>query len=490
MGVVRILLPLPRAAAKWAPEKGGPLLGAALSYCATPSWAGLPPPSPARRLAWAEEAVAAYRATADTAGLSRALALRAHALLLSGRFEEACGAVDEATAVRGGWAGGDAGEAAAVQNAQASPDGAGAVRGVQARAGADQSAAVGTGTEQEATVTTAAEQEAVAGTGVGEAAAVRGVPAHAGAEQEAVAGTGVGEATAVRGVRAHAGVDQEAAAGTGVGEATAVRGVRAHGGAEQEAAAGTGADRETSFGAGLDEVAVPPGARGGTAAGGCGEVPPAVGAFLGDVRAQALAGLGRAEEAVPVARASVAAYRRLPAPDRRDRALGSLPGALRTYGMLLAATGRREESVAVYEECAALLAAMSLRELAHVERVRPQVLAELVGVLRASGRHEDALGVGPEAREALRGPLAWTVPETVLPLRVRLLVDLARCHTATGDPAEARACAQAAVAEARKPHGAGELTSALDCLADVLGELGQTDKESIARRELAELRDA
>jgi len=405
MGVVRILLPLPRAAAKWAPEKGGPLLGAALSYCATPSWAGLPPPSPARRLAWAEEAVAAYRATADTAGLSRALSLRAHALLLSGRFEEACGAVDEATAVWGGWAGGDAGQAAAAQNAQASPDGAGAVRGVQARAGADQSAAVGTG-------------------------------------------------------------------------------------AEQVAAAGTGADREASVGAGLDEVAVAPGARGGTAAGGCGEVPPAVGAFLGDVRAQALAGLGRGEEAVPVARASVAAYRRLPAPDRRDRALGSLPGALRTYGMLLAATGRREESVAVYEECAALLAAMSLRELAHVERVRPQVLAELVGVLRASGRHEDALGVGPEAREALRGPLAWTVPETVLPLRVRLLVDLARCHTATGDPAEARACAQAAVAEARKPHGAGELTSALDCLADVLGELGQTDKESIARRELAELRDA
>ncbi|MFD5593245.1 tetratricopeptide repeat protein [Streptomyces griseorubiginosus] len=328
MGVVRILLPLPRAAAKWAPEKGGPLLGAALSYCVTPSWAGLPPPSPARRLAWAEEAVAVYRATADTDGLSRALALRAHALLLSGRFEEACGAADEATAA---W------------------------------------------------------------------------DAHTGA---------------------------------------GVVGVSA-----------------------------------------------AVAAFLGDVRAQALAGLGRAEDAVPVARESVAAYRSLPAPDRRDRALGSLPGTLRTYGMLLATTGRREESVAVYEECAALLAAMSLRELAHVERVRPQVLAELVGVLRASGRYEDALGVGPEAREALRGPLAWTVPETVLPLRVRLLIDLARCHTATGDPAEARACAQAAVAEARKPHGAGELTSALDCLADVLGALGQTDKESIARRELAELRD-
>ncbi|KUN59101.1 hypothetical protein AQJ46_41640 [Streptomyces canus] len=285
---------MPRAAAKWAPEKGGPLLGAALSSCVTPSWAGLPPPSPARRLAWAEEAVEVYRSTADAEGLSRALALRAHALLLSGRYEEACTAA----------------------------------------------------------------------------------------------------------------------------------------------------------------IAVP-------------EASWALTAFAGDVRAQALAGVGRAEEAVSVAQACVEAYRRLSAPDRRDRVLGSLPGALRTYGMLLAAVGRSEESVAVYEECAALLAAMSLRELAHVELVRPQALAELVGVLRVLGRYGDALGVGPEAREALRGPLAWSVPEIVLPLRVRLLIDLARCHTATGDPAEARACAVAAVAEARKPHGAGELTSALDCLAEL-----------------------
>ena len=317
MGIVRILLPLPRAAARLTPEKGGPLLGAALSYCVTPSWAGLRPPSPARRLAWAEEAVAVYRSTGDADGLSRALALRAHALLLSGRYGEACTAADDVPEVH--------------------------------------SSAV-------------------------------------------------------------------------------------------------------------------------------------LAAFVGHVRARALAGLDRTEEAVPVAHACVAAYRALPAPDRRDRVLGGLPGALRTYGTLLAAVGRTEESVAVYEECAALLAAMSLRELAHVDVVRPQVLAELVGVLRTLGRHQDALGVGPEAREALRGPVAWAVPEIVLPLRVRLLVDLARCHSATGDPAEARACAVEAVAEARKPHSVGELTSALDCLADVLGELGQTEKESSTRSELAELR--
>jgi tetratricopeptide (TPR) repeat protein len=315
MGLVRILLPLPRAAARLAPGRGGPLLGAALSYCVTPSWAGLRSPSPERRLAWADEAVAVYRATADADGLSRALALRAHALLLCGRYEEA--------------------SAAAVL----------------------------------------------------------------------------------------------------VGE----------------------------------------------------QASPAAAAFAGDVRAQALAGVGRTEEAVAAARACVEAYRGLSAADRRERALGSLPGALRTHGMLLAAVGRTEESVAVYEECAALLAAMSLRELSHVELVRPRVLAELVGGLRASGRHRDALGVGPEAREALRGAVAWAAPETVLPLRVRLLVDLARCHSATGDPVEARACAVEAVAEARRPLGASALPTALACLADVLGELGEEDKESGVRCELAAL---
>ncbi|NEA99355.1 hypothetical protein [Streptomyces sp. SID13726] len=319
MGIVRILLPLPRAAARLSPEKGGPLLGAALSYCVTPSWAGLRSPSPARRLAWAEEAVAVYRATADTDGLSRALALRAHALLLSGRHEEACTAADEVTAV--------------------------------------------------------------------------------------------------------------------------------------------------------------PGAR----------PSPAPAAFAGLVRAQALAAAGRVEDAVAAAHACVAAYRGLSAADRRDRALGSLPGALRTYALLLGAVGRTEESVAGYEECAALLAALSLRELTQIELVRPQVLAELVAGLRESGRHQDALGVGPEAREALRGPVAWTVPEVVLPLRIRLLVDLAHCHRATGDPVEARACAEEAVADGRRPAGAGALSSALACLADILGDLGEADKEAGVRRELAAL---
>jgi tetratricopeptide (TPR) repeat protein len=322
MGLVRILLPLPRAAARLAPERAGPLLGTGLLHCAMPGRMLLRVPSAARRLAWAEEAVAVYGSLPGGAeGLGRAQVLRAYALLLDGREEEACAAVDAALAA--------------------------------------------------------------------------------------------------------------------------------------------------------------PDAR----------MAPALTAFAEHLRAQALVAAGRTEEAVTAAREAVQLYRARPASGRRERLFGTLPGALRTYGLALAAAGRPQESVAVYEECAAILAAMSLRDSARVALVRPQVLAELVGGLRESGRHEDALGVGPEAREAARGAVAWSVPGIVLPLRVRLLIDLAHCHSATGDPAEARACAVEAVAEARRPHGASVLPAALECLADVLGRLGRTDQESSIRRELAELRE-
>ncbi|MEU1475441.1 tetratricopeptide repeat protein [Streptomyces sp. NPDC005760] len=321
MGLVRILLPLPRAAARLSPEKGGPLLGAALLHCVMPSWVLLWMPSAARRLAWAEQAVAVYGSLPGrTHGLSRAQALRAYALLLNHRAEEACAAADAALAL---------------------PDT---------------------------------------------------------------------------------------------------------------------------------------------------RLSPPLAAFVIHQRAGALAEAGRIEEAVEAARESVELYRARPAPGRRERLFGTLPGALRLYGLVLAAAGRRQESVAAYEECAALLAALSFRQSARVGLVRPRVLAELVSGLRALGRYEDALGVGPEAREAARGAISWSVPAIMLPLRVRLLVDLARCHSAVGDPAEARACAVEAVAEARKPHGADALPQALDCLADVLAQLGQTDKELSTRRELDALR--
>lgn len=322
MGLVRILLPLPRAAARWAPEKAAVLLGAGLLHGVGPGGVAQWLPSAARRLAWAEEAVAAYGSLPDGAdGLGRAHVLRAYALLLNDRQEEACAAADAALAV--------------------------------------------------------------------------------------------------------------------------------------------------------------PDAR----------PSPALTAFAVHLRAQALAEAGRTQDAVTAAREAVELYRAHPAPGRGERSFGTLPGALRTYGLVLGAVGRTEESVAVYEECAALLAGMSLRESARVAVVRPRVLAELVGGLTRLARYEDALGVGPEAREAARGAVAWSAPGIVVPLRIRLLIDLARCHSATGEPTEARACAVEAVAEARKPHGTDALPTALDCLADVLGELGQTDKELSTRRELAELRE-
>lgn len=66
MGLVRTLLPLPRAAARLTPHVGGPILGAALMRCLTPGWVLLRPSPPTLRLAWAEEAVSVYRVLVET----------------------------------------------------------------------------------------------------------------------------------------------------------------------------------------------------------------------------------------------------------------------------------------------------------------------------------------------------------------------------------------------------------------------------------------
>ncbi|MFD0502184.1 hypothetical protein ACFQ0G_02910 [Streptomyces chiangmaiensis] len=219
---------------------------------------------------------------------------------------------------------------------------------------------------------------------------------------------------------------------------------------------------------------------------------PAQRALLLHLRAQAQFNLGRHDEALAPAGECVAAYRRL-VPTRRERALGGLPGALRTYALVLGALGRTEESVAVYEECAGLLRATPLRELSRVLLVRARVLGELTSGLRDLGRYEEALTVGPEAREAADRVLAWALPDAVRPVRIRLLADLARCHEATGDLPTARTTADEAVAEARtltdrnRPAGQRWLTVTLDCLADLLGELGEHAEELSTRTEPADL---
>ncbi|MCX5329838.1 tetratricopeptide repeat protein [Streptomyces sp. NBC_00140] len=210
-------------------------------------------------------------------------------------------------------------------------------------------------------------------------------------------------------------------------------------------------------------------------------------AYLLHVRAQALLGSGRAEEALEAARRCVEAYRHGPAPAGRDRSLGSLPGALRTYALVLGVLGHTEQSVLVYEECAGLLRSMSLRESSRALLVMSRVFVELVGGLKALGRHEEARALGPEARESLRGGVFLAYPGLILPLRVQLLVDLAGCHGAKGDWETARTTAEEAVAEMRSPAGAAWLPVALRCLADTLAEVDAPDEELSTLQELTDL---
>ncbi|MFE4696717.1 hypothetical protein ACFRIC_06435 [Streptomyces sp. NPDC056738] len=332
MGLVRALLPLSRAAARLSPGPGRRLLGALLTRCVSPYWVLLRPPPSLRRLAWAEEAVAVYRALAGAEGarprdrdlLARSLVQHAYTLVLVGRCEEAYATLD------------------------ASSD-------------------------------------------------VPGAPWPA-----------------------------------------AQRALRLH------------------------------------------------------LRAQAEFGLARLDDALGSARECVAEYRSL-VPSRRDRSLGALPGALRTHALVLAALRRREESVAAYEECVALLRSMPLRELSHALLVRVRALCELISGLVALGRYEQALSVGREARDAADPIMLRAVPETVGPLRVTLFADLARCLQVTGDLPAARATAAEAVAEARtlaaRNPAAVEplLIMALDRLGDQLDEPEHRPAELAARREAADL---
>ncbi|MFE1961090.1 hypothetical protein [Streptomyces sp. NPDC059479] len=82
MGTARILLPPLRLLARVGVRAGGPLFGAALTRCLTPGWVLLRP-----RSRWD--------------GMARSLALYAHVLLQTGRYEDALAAADESLTVPG-----------------------------------------------------------------------------------------------------------------------------------------------------------------------------------------------------------------------------------------------------------------------------------------------------------------------------------------------------------------------------------------------------
>ncbi|MHC3467658.1 hypothetical protein ACYF6T_02985 [Streptomyces sp. 7R007] len=220
---------------------------------------------------------------------------------------------------------------------------------------------------------------------------------------------------------------------------------------------------------------------------------PAQRACALQVRAEALLGVGRADEALQAALRAEELYRAHPGPARRDLPLGSLPTALRVRGLALGALGRTEESVAVFEECAALLRAMTPRQAGRGALVGPRVFVELVAGLRALGRHEEALAVGPEAREAVAGPVVWAAPAYVRTLRVRLLTYLADCAGALGRHRQAREAAVEAVEEARRlsrtspAQGARALALALYRLAATLRELDARHEELRTLEELTDL---
>ncbi|MEW1723227.1 tetratricopeptide repeat protein [Streptomyces sp. NPDC093109] len=102
MGALRMVLPGARWAARVGGRPGDALLGSALLRCVAPRWVWWRDPAAARQLAWAGEAVVAYRRLPRRpSGLARALALYANALCESGRYEEAITAAEESLAVAG-----------------------------------------------------------------------------------------------------------------------------------------------------------------------------------------------------------------------------------------------------------------------------------------------------------------------------------------------------------------------------------------------------
>ncbi|MFG3137047.1 hypothetical protein ACGFZA_12565 [Streptomyces sp. NPDC048211] len=209
------------------------------------------------------------------------------------------------------------------------------------------------------------------------------------------------------------------------------------------------------------------------------------------VRALALAGLDRADEALVTARLSVAVYGSV-LPGQADRCLGSAAAALRAHAWVLDRAGRTAESVDVYLQCAELLRELPWRQQFRLAVLHTRVLGELAHGLRALGRFTEAVEAGDDARELVGDLVPRLYPETQV-MRAQLLIDLAWCLGATEDLSRARATAEEAVTRCRDLPAGTEvpdqtlLAVALDCLAHHLELLDAHTDERVVREELVTL---
>ncbi|ROQ77577.1 tetratricopeptide repeat protein [Streptomyces sp. CEV 2-1] len=205
----------------------------------------------------------------------------------------------------------------------------------------------------------------------------------------------------------------------------------------------------------------------------------------------ALAGVGRLDEALVVAREHADAYGDV-ATGPVGRSSGSRAQALRAYACVLEWAGRPAESADVFRQCVALIRELSPWRRLPVELLYTRTLVELTGVLRTLARFDEAIEAGEEARERTGVVLPRLNPEG-LTLNARLLSDLAWCLGSTGEVDRARETATEAVAACRTmivydpAAGQPRLVIALRCLAHHLDRLEAHDEERVALCELAAL---
>ena len=206
----------------------------------------------------------------------------------------------------------------------------------------------------------------------------------------------------------------------------------------------------------------------------------------------ALAGLGRPEDALAAIQEATGIYRELAAA-RPEAFRPDLALMLANLSALLAGLGRREDALAASQEAVTIR-----RELAAVrpEGFRPELaamLTNLAGDLADLGQPEDALAAGEEAAGIYR-ELAAAHPEEFRPDLAMSLTNLAAMLAGLGRREDALAAIQEAVsiyrelAAARPEEFRPDLARALNNLSTDLADLGRPEDALAAIQEAVTIR--